>query len=108
MTGAENDPTRGEAPRSKPPADRSGAQDDTRLREAAHRLVETLQPYRVLTRANLDELSGASGWEAIDFELALRWSVDHNYLRSLGGDLYELGPEAHRDEGTGLELEGGW
>jgi hypothetical protein len=88
--------------------DEFGDHDDALLREAAHRLVDMLAPYRVLTRTRLEELSGASRWATIDFEVALRWAVDHNLLRRLGEALYELGPEANRDEGSRLVVEGGW
>lgn len=88
--------------------DRSGDRYDALLLEAAHRLVDTLTPYRVLTREILAELSGASRWNTIDFEQALRWAVDHDYLRRLGGESYEVGPEADRDDGRRLVVEGGW
>lgn len=78
------------------------------LREAARRLVDALTPYGALARAKLAELSGAPRWSTIDFGAALRWAVDHNYLRRLGGDWYEVGPEANRDEGEHLVVEGGW
>jgi len=81
---------------------------DALLREAAHRLADTLAPYRVLTREKLAELSGASGWNTIGFERALRWAVEQDFLRRLDEDLYEIGPEASRDDGTRIALEGGW
>ena len=81
---------------------------DALLREAAHRLADTLAPYRVLTREKLGELSGASSWNTIGFEPALRWAVDHAVLRRLDEDLYEIGPEANRDDGTRLVVTGGW
>lgn len=78
------------------------------LREAAHRLADTVAPYRVLTRERLAELSEASLWSTIDFEAALRWAVDHGFLRRLDDGLYEIGPEANRDEAAHLLVEGGW
>ncbi|HJS95277.1 MAG TPA: hypothetical protein VJ741_13520 [Solirubrobacteraceae bacterium] len=87
---------------------RSDDHYDALVREAAHRLADTLAPYRVLTREKLGELSGASRWNTIGFEPALRWAVDHAFLRRLDEDLYEIGPEAGRDDGTRIALEGGW
>ena len=78
------------------------------LREAAHRLADTLAPYRVLTRGRLAELSDASRWTTIDFGTALRWAVEHRLLLRLDDDLYEIGPEANRDEAAHLLVEGGW
>lgn len=86
----------------------SGDYYDALLREAAHRLADVLTPYRVLTRAKLAELSGASHWKTIGFDEALRWAVDRDFLRRLGGDLYEIGPGASRDDGRRLVVEGGW
>jgi hypothetical protein len=51
-----------------PPTDH----DDTVLREAAHRLADTITPYRVLTRDKLAELSGEASWQTVSFDLALR------------------------------------
>jgi hypothetical protein len=78
------------------------------LREAAHRLADTVAPYRVLTRERLAELSGASHWNTIGFEPALRSAVAHGLLRRLDEDLYEIGPEANGDEAPRLVVEGGW
>jgi hypothetical protein len=77
-------------------------------REAAHRLADTLAPYGVLTRERLAKLSGGSRWNTVGFEQALRWAVDHDYLRRLDDDLYEIGPEANRDDATRVVVEGGW
>jgi hypothetical protein len=88
-------------------SDGSGDQYDAVLREAAHRLADTLAPYRVLTRENLAELSGASRWSTVGFDPALRWAVDHGFLRRLDEELYEIGPEANRDEGRRRIVEGG-
>ena len=71
--------------------------DDALLREAAHRLVDTIAPYRVLTRKSLADLSGTSVWKAVDLDQAVRWAVDHDYLRQLSDDLYEIGPAANGD-----------
>lgn len=78
------------------------------LRGAAYRLADTLAPYRVLTRERLAELSEASGWSTIDFDAALRWAVDHRLLLRLDDGLYEIGPEANREEAAHLRVEGGW
>ena len=86
----------------------SGNRYDVLEREAAHRLVDTLAPYRVLTRERLAELSGASSWDTIDFQSALRWAVDHRFLLRLDEDLYEIGPEANRDDAPRLIVQGGW
>ena len=72
------------------PDDRS----DALLREAAHRLADTLAPYGVLTRDRRAEFSGASRWTAIGFDEALRWAVDHDVVRRLDRELYEIGPAA--------------
>ena len=81
---------------------------DALLREAAHRLVDTIAPYRVLTRGNLADLSGISQWNPGEFDRALRWAVDHDLLRRLDDDLYEIAPGAGRDGGKRLPVEGGW
>jgi hypothetical protein len=81
---------------------------DALRREAAHRLADALTPYRVLTRAKLAEVSGASHWNTIGFDEALRWAVDRDFLRRLDGDLYEIAPGASRDDGRRLVVEGGW
>ena len=86
----------------------SGDQYDALLREAAHRLADTIAPYRVLTRDKLAELCGASRWHTIGFDHALRWAVEHEFLRRLDGELYEIGPGADRDEGRRVPPEGGW
>jgi hypothetical protein len=85
----------------------SGDQYEALRREAAHRLADTLAPYGVLTRDKLVELSGASRWTRIEFDPALRWAVEHDFVRRLDEELYEIGP-ADRAEGDRLELEGGW
>ena len=64
--------------------------DDAVLREAAHRLADTITPYRVLTRDKLAELSGEGHWQTVSFEQALQWAVDHDVLRELSPDLYEI------------------
>jgi hypothetical protein len=64
--------------------------EDAVLREAAHRLADTIAPYRILTRDRLAELSGVGSWRTVTFEHALQWAVDNDVLRALGGDLYEL------------------
>lgn len=69
-----------------PPADR----DDAVLREAAHRLADTIAPYRVLTKDSLAELSGVGKWRSVSFEHALKWACDHEVLRALAPDLYEV------------------
>jgi hypothetical protein len=71
---------------------------DALLHEAAHRLADTLAPYRVLTREDLAELSGAARWNTIRFEQALRWAVAHDVLRRLDKDLYEMSPVVERVE----------
>jgi hypothetical protein len=88
--------------------DRKGDHYNALLREAAHRLADTLAPYRVLTRGALAELSGASRWDTIGFEPALCWAVQHDFLRRLDDDLYEIGPAANRDDATRLVVKGGW
>jgi hypothetical protein len=59
------------------------------LREAAHRLADTLAPYRVLPRDELAKLSGEGSWRAVTFQEALDWGVDHGILRRLDADFYE-------------------
>jgi hypothetical protein len=86
----------------------TGGQYDAFLREAAHRLADTLAPYRVLTREKLAEFSGASRWNTIGFDAALRWAVEHDFVRRLDEDLYESGPGANRDAGRRPTVEGGW
>jgi hypothetical protein len=88
--------------------DRSADHSDALLREAAHRLADTIAPYRVLTRGNLAELSGMSQWNTVKFDRALRWAVDHDLVRRLDDDLYEIAPGSNRDEGKRLPIEGGW
>jgi hypothetical protein len=73
-----------------PPEDR---QDEV-LREAAHRLADTIAPYRVLTKDKLAELSGEDAWRTVSFERALDWAVDHGVLRRLAPDLYEIPEQA--------------
>jgi hypothetical protein len=88
--------------------ERSATHDETLLREAAHRLADTVAPYRVLTGARLAQLAGAPRWTTIDFQAALRWAVDHRFLLRLDDELYEIGPEANSDETAHLVVEGGW
>lgn len=64
------------------------------VREAAHRLADTLAPYRVLTRHQLAKLSGEAHWRAAPFQEAREWAVDHGVLRRLDADSYKT---------TGLE-----
>ena len=90
--------------RSDGSRDRGGAL----LLEAARRLADTLAPYRVLTGTRLAELSGAAHWSTVDLQSALRWAVDHGFLVRLDEDLYEIGPEANRDEAAHLRVKGGW
>lgn len=71
------------------------------LREAAHRLVDTAAPYGVLTRQNLETLSGAARWHSVTFEHALRWAVDNGMLRRLNADLYEVPPTNARAPSAG-------
>lgn len=75
----------------------SAGHDGALLREAARRLVDTITPYRVLTRESLADLSGTSMWNTVDLDQALRWAVDHDFLRQLSDDLYEIGPASSRD-----------
>jgi hypothetical protein len=77
---------------------RSGDRSDALLREAAHRLADTLAPYGVLTRDRLAEFSGASRWTAVGFDGALRWAMDHDVIRGLDEELYEIGPAADLDK----------
>jgi hypothetical protein len=104
--GTRDDPAPGHGQESN--RDASGDRYDALLRDAAHRLADAVAPYGVLTRAKLGELSGASRWETIDFEVALPWAVEHDYLRRVGEDSYEVGPEASRDDSTRVVIEGGW
>lgn len=69
------------------PAD---ARYEALLREAARDLVDTLEPYRVLPRHRLADLSGERHWGTVGFAEALKWAEEHGLLRSLGRDLYEL------------------
>ena len=87
-------PTLGEVTMHETARDHS----DALIREAAHRLADTLAPYRVLTRDDLAGLSRASRWNTIGFDQALRWGVDHDVLRRLDDDLYEIGPGRSRDD----------
>jgi hypothetical protein len=76
--------------------------DDAVLREAAHRLADTITPYRVLTRDKLAELSGEGYWHTVSFDHALRWAVDHDVLRALSPDLYEIcGPRTDTSQTDG-------
>jgi hypothetical protein len=86
----------------------SAGNDGALLREAAHRLADTIAPYRVLTRTRLAELSGISEWNTGEFNRALRWAVEHDVLRRLDDDLYEIGPSANRNDARGPGVEGGW
>jgi hypothetical protein len=86
---------------------RSGDRSDALLREAAHHLADTLSPYGVLTRDRLAELAGASRWTAVGFDGALRWAVDHDVIRRLDGELYEIGPAPDLDEDRRHEEEPG-
>jgi hypothetical protein len=86
----------------------SADNDGALLREAAHRLADTIAPYRVLTRERLAELSGISQWDTGEFNRALRWAVEHDVLRRLDDDLYEIGPSANRKDARGPGVEGGW
>ncbi len=67
---------------------------DALLSEAAHRLADTVAPYRVLTRESLAELSGEDLWRSVSFEQALRWAVDHGVLRRLTPELYEVAAQS--------------
>lgn len=76
--------------------------DDVVLREAARRLSDTITPYRVLTRDKLAELSGEDYWRTVSFEQALQWAVDHDVLRALDPDLYEIcGPATEPSQADG-------
>jgi hypothetical protein len=86
--------------------EKSGDHYDVLAREAAYRLADTLAPYRVLTRAGLAELSGATHWATVDFDWALRWGIDHDLLHRLSDDLYETGPAAEQ-EVRRLRMDGG-
>jgi hypothetical protein len=62
-------------------------------------LVETLSSYGVLARDALLNRSGASRWAEHSFAAALRRGVESGSIKSLGGDLFELGdnpPELSR------------
>jgi hypothetical protein len=63
---------------------------DALLREAAHRLVDTMAQYTVLTRHDLEILPGADEWRSVSFEQALQWAVEHGVLGRLTADLYEI------------------
>ena len=85
------------------------ARQDALLREAAHRLADTLAPFGVLTRDRLAELSGASRWRVVTFDGALRWAVAHDYVRRLDAELYEIGRRADLDaDSRAEEQEAGW
>jgi hypothetical protein len=56
-------------------------------------LADTLRSYGVLTRADLLERSGASGWEDNSFEAALQRGIDGGAIKALGDDLLELGDD---------------
>jgi hypothetical protein len=60
------------------------------LREAARDLVDTLEPYRVLTRQALADLSREGHWSTVAFDEALKWAMERGLIRSLGPDLYEV------------------
>jgi hypothetical protein len=64
--------------------------DDALLCEAAHRLVDTVAPYGVLTRRDLETLSGAEDWRSVAFEHALQRAIEDGALVRLSGDLYEI------------------
>jgi hypothetical protein len=63
--------------------DGSADHSDALLREAAHRLADTIAPYRVLQRGTLADLSGISHWTTVGFDQAPSWAVDHDFLRRL-------------------------
>lgn len=75
---------------------------DALLDEAAHRLLDTVAPFRVLTREALAVLSGEDQWRSVSFEQALRWAVDHGILRRLGSDLYEVAPGSSTSRRIGV------
>jgi hypothetical protein len=91
----------------------AGDRYEALLREAAHRLADTVAPYRVLTRERLAALSEEDHWRSISFEQALRWAVDHDVLRQLDPGLYEItsqsstssssDPGAVRDAGASID-----
>ena len=91
----------------------AGDRYEARLREAAHRLADTVALYRVLTREQLAALSGEVHWRSVSFEQALRWAVDHDILRQLAPGFYEItaqsstpsspGPGAVRDAGASVD-----
>jgi hypothetical protein len=54
----------------------------------------------VLTRAELLEHSGARDWSDRGFNAALQRGVAEGTIKELGGDLFEVGPDApDLDEG---------
>jgi hypothetical protein len=57
-------------------------------------LVEALRSYGALTRDALREQSGASRWITQSFEGALRRGVADGSIKSIGGDLFEVGDRA--------------
>jgi hypothetical protein len=69
--------------------------ESSRARDAeVDDLVTTLRDYGVLTRDGLRERSGASHWTGGVFEDALRRGVERGDIKSLDGDLFEVGPDA--------------
>lgn len=91
-----------------PMNDGSADHSDALLREAAHRLADTIAPYRVLQRGTLADLSGISHWTTVGFDQAPSWAVDHDFLRRLDDNMYEIGPGANRGNEKRRVVEGGW
>lgn len=80
----------------EPPSGEVTDPEDAFLREAVHELVDTVEPFGVLTRQQLESRSHADRWRSVSFELALDSAVEQGVLRRLGGDLYEI-PAASSD-----------
>jgi hypothetical protein len=62
----------------------------TRQETEVEDIVRALRGYRVLTRARLLEVCGASHWSDPGARRALALAVSSGRIRQLGDDLYEI------------------
>jgi hypothetical protein len=79
--------TRGEV---APPTRSSTLRPHSRREAEVEDIVHTLRGYRVLTRARLREVCGATHWSDAGFKQALADAVSTGRIRQLGDDLYEI------------------
>ena len=72
----------------------AGEDRPTRIDYEVDDLVRVLRDYGALTRDDLRERSGARHWSDDSFAAVLRRAVAEGSIKDLGGDLFELGPQA--------------